>query len=65
VIATAARVPGVVAVDLDRLYRVGAGPLRSRRLFATVASVAADGTPTGTELLGLAEEPFDWLEAMT
>lgn len=65
VIAAAAHVAGVVAVDLDRLYRLGSGPLLSPRLFATVASVAADGTPTGTELLGLAEEPFDWLEAMT
>ncbi len=65
VIAAAAGVAGVVAVDLDRLYRLGSGPLLSPRLFATVASVAADGTPTGTELLGLAEEPFDWLEAMT
>lgn len=65
VIAAAAQVPGVVAVDLDRLYRLGSGPLLSPRLFAEVASVAADGTPTGTELLGLGEEPFDWLEAMT
>jgi hypothetical protein len=66
VIATAGGVPGVVAVDLDRLYRIGAGgPLLNDRLFANVASVASDGTPTGTELLGLSENPFDWLGAMT
>jgi hypothetical protein len=66
VIATAAQTPGVVAVDLDRLYRVGAGGvLLSPRLFAAVASVAPDGTPIGTELLGLWDDPFDWLEVMT
>lgn len=66
VIATAASVDGVLAVDLDRLYRVGAGsPLLRERLFALGARVADDGTAIGAELLGLSADPFDWLEVMT
>ncbi|KOG45623.1 hypothetical protein ADK75_30585 [Streptomyces virginiae] len=61
VVAVAASVPGVVAVDLDALYRDGPG-LESR-LVAAGATVHA-GRPVAAELLALAETPFDRLEEM-
>ena len=58
VIATAATVPGVVAIDLDRLYRGGPPALR-RRLVAAQATASA-GTILAAELLALHPDPFDW-----
>ena len=61
VIATAAAVPGVVAVDLDRLYRATAG--LQPRLLADPARVAGSSL-VGVELLALSDAPFDWLQEM-
>lgn len=58
VIATAATVPGVVAIDLDRLYRGGPPALR-KRLVASQATASA-GTILAAELLALHPDPFDW-----
>ena len=59
VVAVAASVVGVLGVDLDRLYRDGAGSLQER-LVADPARVAA-GLPVGAELLALSASPLDWL----
>jgi hypothetical protein len=61
VIATAAAVPGVVAVDLDRLYRATAG--LQPRLLADPARVTGSSL-VGVELLALSDAPFDWLQEM-
>jgi hypothetical protein len=63
VIAVAQRVPGVVAVDVDRFYRGGA-PKREERLLAAGARVAANGTALPAELLMLALVPLDSLGEM-
>lgn len=63
VVAVAAGVPGVVAVDLDLLYR-GAVPSLQRRLLAAPAAPDPAGNPLAAELLALAEGPFDWLKEM-
>jgi hypothetical protein len=62
-IAAAAAVPGVVAVDLDRLYRTAA-PALELRLAADPSRVAPDGTPLAAELLAIADDPFDWFLEM-
>ena len=64
VIAVAAAVPGVVAVDLDLLYIGGPASLQER-LLAQPARVATDGTPVASELLALSDLPLDWLEDMS
>ena len=73
--AAAHRVPGVVAVDIDRFYRVappvpvepgwpaGGGKL-AHRLLAARATATAAGVPVGAELLTAAADPFDWLVEM-
>lgn len=58
VIATAATVPGVVAIDLDRLYR-GTPPALRKRLVAAQATASAGGIQAA-ELLALSPDPFDW-----
>jgi predicted phage baseplate assembly protein len=64
VIATMAAVPGVLAVDLDLLYR-GAVPGTSETLVADPPHVDAAGDPVAAELLALANgDPFDRLEPM-
>lgn len=62
VVAVAAAVPGVVAVDLDALYRDRPG-LESR-LVAAEASVDSHGRAVAAELLALSEAPFDRLQEM-
>lgn len=62
-IATLQGVPGVVAVDLDRLYR-GAWPGLATRLLAADLRVSA-GQPLPAERLSLAEGPLDHLLEMT
>jgi predicted phage baseplate assembly protein len=62
VVSVAASVPGVVAVDLDLLYR--GTPALESRLTAAGAAVDAHGMPLAAELLALAETPFDRLEEM-
>ena len=64
VIATAAAVPGVVGVDLDRLYRGSDAPSLQQRVLATAAHDQG-GEPVAAELLGLAADAFDWLGEMT
>jgi hypothetical protein len=73
VLQAAHTVPGVLAVDLDRLYRprhllhlpFHHGTLLNDRLLPAPAEVAADGTPIGAQLLTLADGDLDWLEAMS
>ena len=62
-IAVAHRVPGVVAVDLDRLY-TGTVPALATRLVAPAAGVDGAGRATPAGVLVLADGPFDVLEAM-
>ncbi|MFE5631357.1 baseplate J/gp47 family protein [Streptomyces sp. NPDC056543] len=62
VVAVAASVPGVVAVDLDLLYRDE--PALESRLPAAGASVDTHGRAVAAELLALAEAPFDRLQEM-
>lgn len=64
VIASAAAVPGVVAVDLDRLYRTGSTPGLRERLVADPPDVTPAGAPVAAQLLAMADDPFDWLEEM-
>ena len=77
VLATIHRVPGVVAVDLDKLYRV-APPIPPEpgwppepgqlagRLLAARPRVTAAGTPLAAELLTIAaDDPFDVLQEMS
>lgn len=63
VIATAAAVVGVHAVDLDRLYR-GSTPSLEERLVADPAHADANGQPVAAELLAIADGPFDWVQEM-
>ena len=62
IIAAAASVVGVIAVDLDLLYRGQTPSLRARLL----ADPARPGgaVPLGAELLALSPAPFDWLQEM-
>jgi predicted phage baseplate assembly protein len=62
VVATAAAVPGVLGVDLDRLY-LGSTASLQQRLLAEPAR-AVGGAPVAAQLLAAAAEPFDWLERM-
>jgi hypothetical protein len=66
VIAVAQAVRGVVAVDLDFLYRPhpGKSPSREVRLLAARMHVKA-GVPVGDEILTLAPGQFDRLEEMS
>lgn len=63
VIAVAAAVPGVLAVDLDYLFRAGAPASLQARLVAQPAQVVGSA-PVGAELLALAEGPLTELEPM-
>ncbi len=63
VVAVAHSVPGVVAVDLDRLYDGTSQSLRNR-LVAPAASVTSTGTASAAGLLVAAPSPFDWLEVL-
>jgi hypothetical protein len=64
VIGVAAAQAGVVAVDLDRLYR-GYTPALDDRLLADQTTVDASGNPVAAEVLAISDEPFDWLAEMT
>lgn len=63
VVAVAHAVPGVVAVDLDRLY-TGVVPVLAPRLVAPAAGVDAAGRPIPAGVLVLAAGPFDALEVV-
>lgn len=60
VTAVAASVPGVVAVDLDRLYATGLPALRSR--LVPRSALPRQGLVRGAEILSLSPAPFDVLE---
>jgi len=62
--AVAHGVPGVLAVDVDRLY-TGGTPALSDRLLAQQAGVDAAGNAIAAGLLLLDDAPLDWLEPMT
>jgi hypothetical protein len=62
--AVAHTVPGVLAIDVDRLY-VGSTPGLSDRLLAQQAAVDAGGNAIPAGLLVLDDGPLDWLELMT
>jgi hypothetical protein len=64
VIGVAHTVPGVLAVDVDRLY-VGATHDLADRLLAQTPAVGAGGTAIAAGVLVLDPAKFDWLEAMT
>ncbi|WP_169795333.1 hypothetical protein, partial [Kribbia dieselivorans] len=64
-IAVVAAVPGVVGVDLDRLYLSGHPPTAEPRLVPEPASVSATGAPIGAQLLALAPDPLDTLVELT
>ena len=57
-------VPGVLAVDVDRLY-TGTSAGLSERLLAQQAAVGANGTAIPAGVLELDPAPLDWLEQMT
>ena len=61
--AVAQTVPGVLAIDVNRLY-TGATPSRSDRLLAQQPSVAADGSAVPAGVLVLNSDPFDELQVM-
>jgi predicted phage baseplate assembly protein len=67
VIAVAQSVPGVVAIDLDRLYRSSAPadpPGLVPRLLAALPEIGNDGQMVAAELLTLDPAPLDLLEVM-
>jgi hypothetical protein len=73
VLRAAHTAPGVLAVDLDRLYRPGRllilpwhhGSKLNNRLVPAPAEATGAGTVLGAQLLTLADGPLDWLEAMS
>ena len=62
--AVAHGVPGVLAVDVDRLY-TGGTPALSDRLLAQQPAVGAGGSAIAAGLLVLDDAQFDWLEQLT
>jgi hypothetical protein len=62
-VGVAHTVPGVLAVDVDRLYAGSAVGL-SERLLAQQSAVSSAGTAIPAGVLVLDDEPFDWLEVM-
>ena len=64
VMAVSHSVPGVLAVDVDRLYE-GSTPSLADRLLAQQAAVATGGTAIPAGVLVLDAAPFDWLEQLT
>ncbi|HKP03820.1 MAG TPA: putative baseplate assembly protein [Chthoniobacterales bacterium] len=63
IIAVMQSVPGVIAVDLNKLYRVGHSP--TDRLWAALPQPGASGTLDPAEVLVLDAAPLDQLEAVT
>lgn len=63
IVAVAHGVPGVLAVDVDRLY-AGATPGIAPRLLAQRPAVGVGGTAIPAGLLVLDAAPFDWLEVL-
>ena len=57
--------PGVVAADIDKLYRVGMWPILNHRLLADQPVDTGGGELDAAELLTLDPEPLDQLSEMT
>jgi predicted phage baseplate assembly protein len=64
VIASTQAVPGVIAVDSNKLYRVGRPATLEARLLAALPEMLADGSMVAAELLMLDGAPLDELGVM-
>ena len=64
VIAVIQAVPGVIAVDVDKLYRSGANASLQQRLLAELPVLSPNGQPSAAELLTLDPAPLDQLGVM-
>lgn len=64
VIASIQAVPGVIAVDSNKLYRVGRPATLEARLLAALPEMLADGSMVAAELLMLDGAPLDELGVM-
>jgi hypothetical protein len=64
IVAVTHTVPGVLAVDVDRLY-TGTTVGLTERLLAQQPAVGAGGTAIPAGVLALDPAPFDWLEELT
>jgi hypothetical protein len=64
VIAAAQAVAGVIAVDVDKLYRSGTTPKLQQRLLAELPVLSANGQLPAAELLTLDPAPLDQLGVM-
>ena len=64
VIAAIQAVAGVVAVDVDKLYRSDAAPSLQQRLLAELPVTPANGQLPAAELLTLDPAPLDQLGVM-
>ena len=65
VIAAVQLVPGVVAVDVNKLYRTGAAATLRTRLLAALPETLANGSLVSAELLTLDSAPLDELGVMS
>jgi hypothetical protein len=65
VIAAVQSVPGVVAMDLSKLYRADAAATLETRLLAASPEMLADGSMVAAELLTLDPAPLDELGVMS
>jgi predicted phage baseplate assembly protein len=65
VIAAVQSVPGVVAMDLSKLYRADAAATLETRLLAAPPEMLADGSMVAAELLTLDPAPLDELGVMS
>src|SRR5262249_14773813 len=65
VISVIQAVPGVIAVDVDKLYRSGNMPSLQQRLFAELPVLSPTGRLLAAELLTLDAAPLDQLGVMT
>jgi len=64
-IAVIQAVPGVIAVDVDKLYRSGSTPSLQQRLLAELPVLSPNGQLPAAELLTLDAAPLDQLGVMT
>ncbi|MGE5217807.1 MAG: putative baseplate assembly protein [Chloroflexota bacterium] len=64
VIAVIQAAPGVIAVDVDKLYRSGSTPSLQQRLLAELPVLSPDGQLPAAELLTLDAAPLDQLGVM-
>ena len=65
VVAAIQAVPGVIAVDVDKLYRSGSAPSLQQRLLAELPVLSPNGQLPAAELLTLDAAPLDQLGVMT